>query len=94
MHHLSSLYCFNKIALQKPIISNVDNLNKSIEYSLRKILKPIVPLGRPVVQTVVDQFLAVDVELCVIDHVWRVEPELDLADGLLALLKAGHGHPT
>lgn len=55
-------------------------------------MESVVPLSGPVVQTVVYQLLTVDVQLCVVNHVFRVESQLDLTDGLLALLETGHGH--
>ena len=59
-----------------------------------KILKPVVPLRCPVVQTVVYQLLAVDVQLGIVYDPLRVEAQLDLANRLLSLLEAGHRHPA
>ena len=68
--------------------------SRSVEDTLSHILDPIVPLGSPIVQTTVDQLLAVQVQLGISGHSLGVYPQLQLFYGIFPLLEAGHRHPT
>ncbi len=64
---------------------------KSVEYALEHVLPVVIPLRTPVVQAHIYQVLAVQVQLCIVVDIRGVESQLELSDGFLALLEAGHG---